>query len=344
MAKSGRRRERHSRKRLGEFGIIARYFAPLATDTAALGLKDDTAVLRPPEGQEIVLSCDTIVEGVHFRKKDPPATIAHKALAVNLSDLAAKGARPYVYLLALSLPAEPPADWLESFADGLRALQERAGICLAGGDTTEAPGPVSITVSVLGLVPQGHAVLRHGAKPGDRLYVSGTIGDAHLGLRLLEKPALAKTWGLTKKDTALAIGRYRAPEPRTDLTLVVRNFAQAAIDVSDGLVLDAEKLAQVSHVGAVIEAQAVPLSAAARKAVKHDPKLLETLIAAGDDYEIVAAVPPPSAEAFEAEARTKGVAVTAIGRLEDGQGKVRVNGRGGKPLKLARKGFLHFGG
>jgi thiamine-monophosphate kinase len=341
MAKSGKGRA-SGRERLGEFGIIARYFAPLATDSAALGLRDDTAVLRPPEGQEIVLSCDTIVEGVHFRKDDPPDTIAHKALAVNLSDLAAKGARPYVYLLALSLPAEPPGDWLGGFADGLRALQERAGICLAGGDTTEAPGPVSITVTVLGLVPQGHAVLRHGAKPGDRLYVSGTIGDAHLGLRLLEKPALAKTWGLTKKDTAFAIGRYQTPEPRTDLTLVVRNFAQAALDVSDGLVLDVEKLAGVSHVGAVIEAQAVPLSSAGRKAVKHDPKLLETLITAGDDYEIVAAVPSPSAEAFEAEARGKGVVVTPIGRIEDGQGEVSVEGRGGKPLKLARKGFSHF--
>jgi thiamine-monophosphate kinase len=337
VAKSGTGRER-----LGEFGIIARYFAPLATDTAALGLKDDTAVLRPPEGQEIVLSCDTVVEGVHFRKDDPPDTIAHKALAVNLSDLAAKGARPYVYLLALSLPTEPPAKWFDSFADGLRALQERSGICLAGGDTTKAPGRVSISVTVLGLVPQGHAVLRHGAKPGDQLYVSGTIGDAHLGLRLLEQPSLAKTWGLTKQDAAFAIGRYQSPEPRTDLTLVVRNFAQAAIDVSDGLVLDAEKLAQVSHVDAVIEADTVPLSAPARKAIKHDAKLLETLIAAGDDYEIVAAIPAPSVKAFEAEARAKGVAVTPVGRVEDGDGAVRVLGRSGKPLKLARKGFTHF--
>ena len=337
MAKSGTGRER-----LGEFEIIARYFAPLATDTAALGLKDDTAVLRPPEGQEIVLSCDTIVEGVHFRKDDPADTIAHKALAVNLSDLAAKGARPYVYLLALSLPAEPSSKWLESFAAGLGALQKRTGICLGGGDTTKAPGRLSIGITVLGLVPQGHAVLRHGAKPGDQIYVSGTIGDAHLGLRLLEDPALAKTWGLTKQDTAFAVGRYQSPEPRTDLTLVVRNFAQAAIDISDGLVLDVEKLAQVSHVDGVIEAEAVPFSAAAQKAIKHDAKLRETLITAGDDYEIVAAVPPASAKDFEAEARAKGIAVAAIGRIEEGEGAVRVLGNGGKPLKLARKGFTHF--
>lgn len=342
MAEGGTRRGEAGRERLGEFGIIARYFAPLATDTAALGLRDDTAVLRPPEGQEIVLSCDTVVAGVHFRESDPPDTIGHKALAVNLSDLAAKGARPYVYLLALSLPAKPLAAWLEGFTEGLRALQERAGTCLAGGDTTQAPGPVSITVTVLGLVPQGHAVLRHGAKRGDRLYVSGTIGDAYLGLRLLEEPALAKTWGLTTQDSAFVIDRYQRPAPRSELALVVRNFAQAAIDVSDGLVLDIEKLAQVSHVRAAIEASAVPLSPVAKKAVRHEPKLLETLIAAGDDYEIVAAVPEASAKAFEAEAHVTAVPVTPIGLIEDGEGEVRVLGRDGKPLRLARKGFSHF--
>jgi thiamine-monophosphate kinase len=339
MAKSGTER---GGGKLGEFEIIERYFAPLATDTAALGLRDDTAVLRPPEGQEIVLSCDTVVEGVHFRKDDPADTIAHKALAVNLSDLAAKGARPYVYLLALSLPAEPQPKWLVAFAAGLRALQERSGVTLAGGDTTKAPGRVSITITVLGLVPQGHAVLRHGAKPGDRLYASGTIGDSYLGLRLLEEPARAKAWGLTKQDTAYAIDRYRRPEPRGDLALVVRNFAQGAIDVSDGLVLDVEKLARVSHVGATIDADAVPLSPAARKTVKHEPKLLEALLGAGDDYEIVAAVPERSAKAFEAEARAKGVAVAPIGHIEEGEGTVHVLGRVGKPLKLARKGFSHF--
>ncbi len=334
--------EKPGRERLGEFGIIARYFAPLATDTAALGLRDDTAVLRTPEGQEIVLSCDTVVEGVHFRKSDPPDTIAHKALAVNLSDLAAKGARPYVYLLALSLPAEPPPKWFEAFASGLRALQERSGVTLAGGDTTKAAGRISITVTVLGLVPQGHAVLRHGAKPGDRLYASGSIGDSYLGLRLLEKPARAKAWGLTKADVGYAIDRYRRPEPRGELALVVRNFAQAAIDVSDGLALDVEKLARVSHVDAVLDADAVPLSQAARKAVKREPKLFESLLAGGDDYEIVAAVAETSAADFEAEARAKGVTVAPIGRIEEGEGAVRVLGRNGKPLKLARKGFSHF--
>ncbi|HEX2447590.1 MAG TPA: thiamine-phosphate kinase [Methyloceanibacter sp.] len=339
MAKSDRHVEGG---RLGEFELIARYFAPLATDAAALSLRDDAAVIRPPESQEIVLSCDTVIEGVHFLPGGPPDLIAHKALAVNLSDLAAKGARPYVYLLALALPAEPSAEWLEAFASGLRQLQREAGICLVGGDTSRIPGPLTITITALGLVPQGHAVLRHGAKPGDRIYVSGTIGDACLGLRLLKDASLAQVWDLSDEDVAFLIDRYRRPEPRGNLALAVRNFAQGAIDVSDGLVGDIEKLAQVSHVGAVIETARVPLSAAAQKALKHEPKLLGTLLASGDDYEIVAAVPEASASAFENAAAAKGTAIAMIGRIDAQAGEVRVLAVDGKPLTLTRSGFSHF--
>jgi thiamine-monophosphate kinase len=334
--------ERVEGKRLGEFDIIAKYFVPLATDASALGLRDDAAVLRPPEGQEIVLSCDTIIEGVHFLPDDPPESIGHKALAVNLSDLAAKGAKPYVYLLALSLPREPSASWLAAFASGLGELQESAAICLVGGDTTATAGPLSITVTVLGLVPHGHAVLRLGAKHGDRLYVSGTIGDAHLGLRVLKQPGLGGSWGFTEEETEFVVARYRRPQPRNDLTLLVRNFAQAAIDVSDGLVGDVEKLARVSHVGALIEATRIPFSPAARKALEREPQLLEALITGGDDYEILAAVPEASAASFEAEARAKGMSVTMIGRLEGPAGEARVLGPGGHALKLGPKGFAHF--
>jgi thiamine-monophosphate kinase len=299
-------------------------------------------VLRPPESREIVISCDTIVAGVHFLPGDPPETIAHKALAVNLSDLAAKGAKPYVYLLALALPGEPAPAWLEAFASGLRRLQEQAGICLVGGDTTRTPGPLTITITALGLVPQGHAVLRLGAKPGDRLYVSGSIGDACLGLRLLQDPALAAAWDLAEQDTTFLIGRYRRPEARSALALLVRNFARAAIDVSDGLVDDVQKLAQVSHVGASIETARVPFSSAARKALKREPKLLATLLTAGDDYEIVAAVPEASAAGFEAGAAAKGATLTTIGHIEGDAGAVRVVGPDGKTVALERSGFAHF--
>lgn len=326
---------------LDEFSLIARYFAPLATQPEALGLRDDAAVIALPAGQELVVSCDTIVEGVHFLKDDPPGSIGHKALAVNLSDLAAKGARPYVYLLALALPAKPEPPWLEAFAAGLGALQRRAGASLVGGDTTRTPGPLSITITALGLVPHGHAVLRHGAKRGDRLYVTGTIGDAHLGLRLLKDPKLAGAWGLAKEDVAVLVGRYREPLPRNTLALALRNFAAAAIDVSDGLVGDIDKLAKVSHAGAVIEAASVPLSPTAAKAVTHDPALLEALLTGGDDYEIVAAVPDGNASGFEAEARSKGVSVTMIGHIEGAAG-TRVLGEGGCSIKLSHKGFAHF--
>jgi thiamine-monophosphate kinase len=327
---------------LGEFELIARYFAPLAVDAAALALRDDAAVLRPPESQEIVLSCDTVVEGVHFLPDDPPDTIAHKALAVNLSDLAAKGARPYVYLLALALPADPQPAWLEAFASGLGELQEQAGICLVGGDTTRTPGPLAITITALGLVPHGHAVLRLGAKQGDRLYVSGTIGDACLGLRLLKDPALGEKWGLSEAERGFLIERYRRPQPRSNLALLLRNFAQAAIDVSDGLVGDVEKLAQVSHVGAAIDTARVPFSAAAQKALRHEPELLATLLTAGDDYEIVAALPEGSAAAFESEAAAKDARLTMIGRVEGQAGAVKVVDPNGKTLKLPRSGFSHF--
>jgi thiamine-monophosphate kinase len=334
--------ERAGGKHLGEFDIIARYFAPLATDTAALALRDDAAVLVVAEGYELIATCDTLIEGVHFLPDDPPDAIGYKALSVNLSDLAAKGARGHVYLLSLAVrPATPPS-WFEGFAAGLRELQLESGISLVGGDTTASPGPLTITITALGLVRHGHAVLRHGAKNGDRLYVSGTIGDAALGLRLLKDDALARSWKLSAEERAFLVDRYRRPKPRTELVIPVRNFAQSAIDVSDGLVGDIEKLAQVSHAGAVIEADKVPLSAAARKAIAHDPKLLASLLTAGDDYEIVAAVPEASVSAFEAEAKEKGVKVTAIGRISTSGGAVRVVGPDGKPLALDRKGYAHF--
>jgi thiamine-monophosphate kinase len=334
--------EGHRRKGPGEFEIIARYFAPLATDAGALGLRDDAAVLVVSEGYELVATCDTLIEGVHFLSHDPPESLGYKALSVNLSDLAAKGAKGHAYLLSIALPRATGPDWLERFASGLRELQEACKISLVGGDTTASPGPLTITITAIGLVSHGHAVLRHGAKKGDRLYVSGTIGDACLGLRLLKEPALARSWDLTEEESAFLVERYRRPRPRMELVIPLRNFAQAAIDVSDGLVADIEKLAQTSHVGATIEASKVPLSQAAQKALSHAPEMLPALITAGDDYEIVAAVPETSVAAFEAEAKNKRVAVTAIGRMEQPGGEIRVLGPDGAQLALVRKGFAHF--
>jgi thiamine-monophosphate kinase len=334
--------QRASKDRLGEFDIIARYFGPLATDKAALGLRDDAAVLMLSEGHELVATCDTLIEGVHFLKDDPPASIGHKALAVNLSDLAAKGARGCAYLLSLTLPRKVEPAWLEAFSAGLRALQEKTGIALVGGDTTASPGPLTITITALGLVPHGRPVLRHGAKIGDRLYVSGTIGDAHLGLLLLQDSTRARAWDLADDDVAFLVNRYRRPQPRTGFALLIRNYAQAAIDISDGLVSDVEKLCNVSHVGVLIETARVPFSDAARKALARDPELLAAMITAGDDYEIVAAICAASAGEFESEAKGREVAFTPIGTVLPPDRKIVVADKEGRALTFERTGFSHF--
>jgi thiamine-monophosphate kinase len=325
-----------------EFDIIARIFAPLAKDTGALGLRDDAAVLMVADGQELVVTCDTLVEGVHFLKDDPAESIGHKALAVNLSDLTAKGSRGYAYMLSLALPHDISTEWLEGFASGLKAIQDQTDISLIGGDTTATPGPITITITALGLVSHQHAVLRMGAKPGDRLYVSGTIGDAYLGLRLLRDPALAETWGLTEEDVTFLVERYRRPGLNSELALLVRNFAQAAIDVSDGLVGDIEKLCRVSHVGAKIEAGRVPFSPATKKVLAREPDLLPVLIAAGDDYGVVAAVSQKSGKGFESEAESTGAAFRMIGELRPEEEGVAVLDGEGHTIELKHKGFSHF--
>jgi thiamine-monophosphate kinase len=324
-----------------EFELIERIFAPLAKETGALGLKDDAAILMVTDAEELVVTCDTLVAGVHFLSDDPPQSVGHKALAVNLSDLTAKGAQGFVYTLSLTVTPEISTGWLEEFASGLKAVQEEAGISLVGGDTTASPGPVTITITALGQVAHEHAVMRLGAMPGDSLYVSGTIGDAYLGLRLLRDPGLAKTWGLSDDDVAFLVDRYRRPGPNTHLATLVRNFGRAAIDVSDGLIGDIEKLCQASHVAADIEAARVPLSDAAKRALAHDPALLETLITAGD-YEVVLAVSEKSAPGFESEAGGRGARFTPLGTLKQPKEGFAVRDADGRLMELKHKGFKHF--
>ena len=325
-----------------EFEIIARIFAPLANESGALELKDDAAVLAVAEGHELVVTCDTLVEGVHFLKDDPPRTIGFKTLAANISDLTAKGARGYVYTLSLAVPKDVRTDWLEEFAEGLKDVQERTGISLVGGDTTGSPGPPVITITALGLVSPAQAVTRLGAKPGDRLYVSGTIGDAYLGLRLLQEPDLARAWGLSNDEIAFLVDRYRRPALNDELAVLVRNFAKAAIDVSDGLIGDIEKLCRVSHVGARVETENVPFSDAAKTVLARDPERLPDLITAGDDYVVVVAVSEKSADAFESESRAQNAQMTALGTIAEASEGIEAVGGQGRVLDLNSKGFSHF--
>lgn len=322
--------------------LIAHYFRPLATHPAALGLADDAAAITPPAGHDLVLKTDGLIAGVHFFPDDPPDGVARKALRVNLSDLAAKGAAPLGFLLAIALPKDVPEQWLAGFATALGADAAAYRCPLLGGDTDSTPGPISISIAAFGTVPTGTMVKRSGAASGDRLFVSGTIGDAALGLRLRRDPATAQRWALDAALSEHLVARYRVPQPRTALAEAVRANASAAIDVSDGLAADLTKLCRVSGVAADIEAALVPLSPAAARALGADAGLIEPILTGGEDYEILCAVPPATATRFRAAAEQAGVPVTEIGRIVAGSAAARFLDGAGRPLSFARPGYSHF--
>jgi thiamine-monophosphate kinase len=326
----------------GEEGLIARYFKPLAKYPGAFGLADDAAVITPPAGCDLVLKTDGIVGGVHFFPDDPPDTVAKKALRVNLSDLAAKGAKPLGFLLTLALPKEIGDTWLAPFARGLGADAELFGCPLLGGDTDRTGGPITISIAVLGAVPQGKMVRRAGAKAGERVVVTGTIGDAALGLLLRRDVSAAERWGLVREQRDSLDARYLVPEPRIAIAEILRAHASAAMDVSDGLAGDLAKLCRASGVSAEIAVARVPLSDGVRAALAKEPGLIETIITGGDDYEVVACVPAGKVEALRQQASAAGVAVTEIGAVTAGQGEARFLDPDGQPLMFAHPSFSHF--
>lgn len=325
-----------------EDDLVGTFLAPLAAGfPGALGLKDDCAVLAPTPGCELVLKTDPVVGGVHFFPDDDPADIAWKALAVNVSDLAAKGATPRIYLMALSLPEAPERAWMARFAEGLGAAQRAFGIHLAGGDTDRTPGQLSIAMTVIGEVPAGRMVRRATAEADDALYVSGTLGDAALGLALRLDGTLAGRLGLSAEEAAHAIGRYLRPQPRIALAEALSAHARAAMDLSDGLMKDLGRMCRASGVGASVKAADLPLSSAVRRALAAEPSRIKDVVAAGDDYEVLAAVPPSACAAFEADAQRAGVLVARIGEVTSGP-DVRVLDARGVPLAPARSGWDHF--
>jgi thiamine-monophosphate kinase len=325
----------------GEDRLIARHFKPIAKHPGALGLTDDAALLSPPPGQALVVTADAIVGGVHFFVDDPADAVARKALRVNLSDLAAKGAKPAGFVLTLALPKGLGDAWLKSFALGLGADTRKYGCPLLGGDTVYTPGPVSISITAFGTVPNGTMVRRAGASVGDHVIVTGTIGDAALGLRLRKERAIAKRWKLDAAMQRHLLARYLVPEPRNALAEVLRRHASAAMDVSDGLAGDLGKLCRASGVGAIVETANVPLSKGARTALAAEPKAIEAILTGGDDFEVVAAIPPRKLRAFLAAAKRAGVAVSQIGRVTAGQG-VRFQDGNGRQLRFRRASFSHF--
>ncbi|HZL40170.1 MAG TPA: thiamine-phosphate kinase [Pseudolabrys sp.] len=317
--------------------LIARFFAPIAIHPGALGLSDDAAFIKPPTGCDLVLTADAIVGGVHFFTDDAAPSVAGKALRVNLSDLAAKGARPLGFLLSLALPKDTGDDWLTGFAEGLRSDAVLFGCPLFGGDTVRISGPIAISIAMFGSVPEGSMVRRAGAKPGDRVFVSGSIGDAALGLDLRKGVA----WKLSEPQRQHLMSRYLLPQPRNALAEAVRMHASSAMDVSDGLVGDFAKLCRASGVAADIEAEKVPRSNAAKAVLAAEPAMGETALTGGDDYEIICTVPAAKAESFRATAQAARVAVTEIGEIKAGEG-ARFIGPDGKPLTFKRASFSHF--
>ncbi|RTE91557.1 thiamine-phosphate kinase [Bradyrhizobium sp. LVM 105] len=323
-----------------EDSLIARYFKPLATDPGAFGLVDDAAVLSS-SGDDIVVTTDAVVEGVHYLASDPPDTIARKALRVNLSDLAAKGAMPAGFVLTLALRSKEDA-WLRPFADALGEDAREFACPLLGGDTVSTPGPQMISITAFGRIPQGRMVGRTGARPGDRILVTGTIGDAALGLDVLKGGAAAMALASSPAAKEALVARYRVPQPRNVLAPAVRDHASAAMDVSDGLAGDLVKLCAASGVSASVEVASVPLSAAAASLVARNVVGIETLLAGGDDYEVLCTAPPAHADALIAAGRAAGLAVAAIGTIVAGKERPRFLDGQGQELALTRLSYSHF--
>jgi thiamine-monophosphate kinase len=325
----------------GEDSLISRYFRPIATDPGAFNLVDDAAMLKASSGDDIVVTTDAIVEGVHFLSDDPADTIARKALRVNLSDLAAKGATPAGFVLTLALRAADEA-WLTPFARGLGEDAGLFGCPLLGGDTVSTPGPLMISITAFGRVPAGKMVHRSGAKPGDRVVVTGTIGDAALGLDMLRGGAAATALADDAVWKQMLVARYRLPQPRNALAMAIRDHASAAMDVSDGLAGDLAKLCAASGVSGVVDAPSIPLSAAAAALLARGAVGIETIVSGGDDYEILCAIPEGSFEAFAQAAGIAGVAVTSIGTVIADTSAPKFLDAQGREIALPRLSYSHF--
>jgi thiamine-monophosphate kinase len=326
----------------GEERLIARYFKPLARHPGAFALLDDAAAVKPPPGCDLVLTCDTVVSGVHFFADDPPEAVAQKALRVNLSDLAAKGAGPIGFLLMLALPDQVGDDWLSGFARGLGEDADQYACPLLGGDTVQIPGPITISIAAFGGLPHGRMVRRHGAKPGDRVVITGTIGDAALGVLLKRDPTTSARWRIDRRAENHLLSRYLVPQPRNAIASALLDHASAAMDVSDGLAGDLAKLCAASSVAADIEVARVPLSDAVRAVLATEPGLIDAVLTGGDDYEVLASVPAGKLASFAEVAAATGVALTAIGTVVAGDGEARFLNEQGKPLAFARPSFSHF--
>ncbi len=318
----------------GEFGFIRTRLAPLARGhPAALDLTDDAALLDPMPGSQFVVASDMLVAGVHFLATDPPEVAAERAVRSNLSDLAAMGAEPLGYLSSIAWPTGVAEAWRDGFIAGLASAQDAFGLCLLGGDTTAGPGPLTISLTMLGQLPAGAALLRRGALAGDDVWVSGTIGDAMLGL------AIAR--GDLAPDPFL-LERYCRPSPRLDLGIGLRGLASACLDISDGLVADAGHIAALGGIRLELQAARIPLSPQARMWLETGPPDgLVRLVTGGDDYELLFCAPAAQRAEILALGERLGLVLSRIGGVTGGQGVALIDA-GGVTLDAGAGGFTHF--
>ena len=325
------------RPKPGEFELIARHFAPLAAGHAlAFDLTDDAALLHPETDRDIVLTADAVVAGVHFLPDDAPDLIAAKLLRVNLSDLAAMGARPRGYLLTAAWPRDIDEHWVAQFARGLAADQIEFDIAMLGGDTVTTPGPLTFSLTAIGDVARGAELRRNGARHGDLVFVSGSIGDGALGLRVLR----GEMEGFAGADAAFLADRYHLPRPRLALGQALTGLANAALDVSDGLVADLGHICEVSGVGAVIRADDVPRSPATAAALDADPARLATVLTGGDDYELLFTAPAAQRPKIAELAERLDLPLSEIGEVVGGRG-VKVIGPDAAPMRFTSAGYTH---
>ncbi|NQV57269.1 MAG: thiamine-phosphate kinase [Rhodospirillales bacterium] len=324
----------------GEFDFIATYLRPLTEENSgALGLLDDAALIKPPAASQIVITSDALLEGIHFRSQDPAGAIGAKALGVNLSDLAAMGAEPLGYTMILALPSSWTAEWAADFTNGLLEYQTRYGIKLLGGDTVATPGPLTIGITAIGILPEGKGLLRSTAGIGDDLWLSGTIGDAALSLFMENKwPSGGKT---SEDDANYLRSRLQRPEPRVALGYKLLDIASAAIDISDGLAADLGHLCRASKLGAEVETKLLPISESAQRLIDGDPQMLAITLSGGDDYELLFAAPPQMRSNITAAGKAVGTTVTRIGSVIDGN-EVHFIKEDGSEVKMSAKGWTHF--
>ncbi len=315
---------------LGEFEQIAQIMAPLAADAkGAFALTDDAAVFSCPPGHEIVVTTDTLIADVHFFANDPAEDIGRKLLGVNLSDLAAMGAKPLHYTLNASYPASISMEWIKSFADGLREMQDTFGIILLGGDTTRTPGPLTLSLSAFGHLPQGEVLRRTTSQPGDLICVSGTIGDSALGLKVAEEK-------LTD-ESGFLLQRYRQPQPRVELGQALVGLATACLDISDGLLGDLQHM----KAGADINIPEIPLSKPAEELILKDSSLINAVLGGGDDYELLFTVAPSNRNRLSEISRQTDTKISIIGRITDRSG-VTLLDQNGQEVSITAMGYRHF--